>query len=177
MSKVDENNFVEQAEPIECFGVAEQLRFKEEFTLLSGSYDLKSWIAKTMKNNLAIYQEIVAPKVQEITERKRLSVNDVQKDEEVLQILKQRDKELRNINAAFFDAVIGVKKLNQTTDDLALEILQHLESSDTRSSLAAKMKLTPETLARKMNRKKLRLGELKKMEKPNKSFELSDYEW
>lgn len=174
MSKADEDNFEEKSETIECLGVAEQLRFKEDFALLSSLYDLNLWISKMMSSNLAIYQEVVAAKIQEITKRKKLSVNDVLNDDDVLALLKQRDKELRKINAAICDAVVGVKKRSQTTDDLATEILKHLEHSDTMKSLAAKMKEMPETLKKRMNRKDLTLGILKKMLYDNQHFKSLD---
>jgi hypothetical protein len=99
-------------------------RIKGEFPLLASEYDESSLMSKIANSNLSIYRSIIVTKIEEIKQRKNLSINEVQKDEEVFMLLKQRDKELRLLNAVMIDALLNRKKQPRShCEEIEAEIL------------------------------------------------------
>jgi hypothetical protein len=88
---------------------SENREIKSEFPLLRDGYTPSELITKFMNDALDTLKPTYLPKIKAITKRKGLLVNEVEKDEEIAAILKQRDVERRRLAGVMLDSFINRK--------------------------------------------------------------------
>jgi hypothetical protein len=120
-----------------------RFRLKEDFPLLASEYTGSSLLTEIANNNLKLFEPIVKAQINVIKQAKKLDDNEVQKDEEVLALIEQRNAELRRLNAVMLDALLHRKK--QASDCVQLE-------AEIRAAITDMDKITYESLYEKLNR-------------------------
>lgn len=155
-----EKNNIEKEQIIEV-EASNRFRLKKDYSLLASGYDESDLMTTIANNNLSLYKPIILKKIKEIKERKQLSVNDIQRDKEIMKLIKRRDNELKKLNFSMFEVLIGTKKMSKDASTFKEEILAVLSQDDTKETLADKLKMTYEALCKSMDRLGITMKTLK----------------